>query len=87
MLQIEQEVVAFAIERAKETHHHVPQADVDRVVEDYEKAKGFQLSKEQRHALDHITGAAGAWSTFPGSPEPVKRRSVSVFGQLTKARI
>jgi len=66
MLQIEQEVVAFAIERAKETHHHVPQADVDRVVEDYEKAKGFQLSKEQRHALDHITQGSGGVVNLSG---------------------
>jgi len=66
MLQIEQEVVGFAIDRAKETHHHVPQADVDRVVEDYEKAKGFQLSKEQRHALDHITQGSGGVCNLSG---------------------
>ncbi|QCZ96602.1 conjugal transfer protein TraA [Stenotrophomonas sp. pho] len=66
MLQIEQEVVAFAIERAKETHHHVPQADVDRVVKDYEKAKGLQLSQEQRHALDHITQGSGGVVNLSG---------------------
>ncbi|MEN1994148.1 MobF family relaxase [Stenotrophomonas bentonitica] len=66
MLQIEQEVVGFAIDRAKETHHHVPQADVDRVVEDYEKAKGFQLSKEQRNALDHITQGSGGVVNLSG---------------------
>lgn len=59
MLKIEQEVVANAIERAKETHHHVPQVDLDRVVEGYEKAQGFQLSKEQRTALNHITRSGG----------------------------
>lgn len=59
MLKIEQEVVANAIERAKETHHHVAQADLDRVVEDYEKTKGFQLSKEQCAALNHIARSGG----------------------------
>jgi len=59
MLKIEQEVVANAIERANETHHHVPQAELDRVVEDYEKTKGFQLSKEQRAALNHVARSGG----------------------------
>lgn len=66
MLKIEQEVVATAIDRAKEAHHHVPQADVDRVVEDYEKRKGFKLSKEQRGALDHITRAGGGVVNLSG---------------------
>lgn len=59
MLKIEQEVVANAIERTTETHHHVPQAELDRVVEDYEKTKGFQLSKEQRAALNHVARSGG----------------------------
>lgn len=66
MLKIEQEVVATAIDRAKEAHHHVPQADVDRVVEDYEKRKGFQLSEEQRTALDHITQGSGGVVNLSG---------------------
>ncbi|MGQ5314544.1 MobF family relaxase [Xanthomonas arboricola pv. corylina] len=66
MLKIEQEVVANAIERAKETHHHVPQAELDRVVEDYEKAKGFKLSKEQRDALEHITRNSGGVVNLSG---------------------
>lgn len=66
MLKIEQEVVANAIERATETHHHVPQAELDRVVADYENAKGFQLSAEQRTALDHITQGSGGVVNLSG---------------------
>ncbi|MDC6668334.1 AAA family ATPase, partial [Leclercia adecarboxylata] len=66
MLKIEQEVVANAIERATETHHHVPQAELDRVVADYENAKGFQLSAEQRTALSHITHASGGVVNLSG---------------------
>jgi len=66
MLKIEQEVVVNAIERATETHHHVPQAELDRVVADYENAKGFQLSAEQRTALSHITHASGGVVNLSG---------------------
>ncbi len=66
MLQAEQAVVDIANRRANETQHHASQATVDRVIEDYQKAKGFQLSQEQLVAVNHICRGSGGVANLSG---------------------
>lgn len=66
MLQAEQAVVDIANRRANETQHHASQATVDRVIEDYQKAKGFQLSQEQLVAVNHIWRGSGGVANLSG---------------------
>lgn len=66
MLEAEQEIVDIANRRAAETRHHVPQEAMDRVVTDYEKSRGFTLSREQRGALEHITQQGGGVVNLSG---------------------
>ncbi|UKE46229.1 MobF family relaxase [Xanthomonas cerealis] len=66
MLEAEQAVVDIANRRANETQHHASQATVDRVIEDYQQAKGFQLSQEQLVAVNHICRGSGGVANLSG---------------------
>ncbi|MEB2183815.1 MobF family relaxase [Xanthomonas campestris pv. campestris] len=66
MLEAERSVVDIANRRAKETQHHVNPETVKRVIADYEEAKGFHLSQEQRVAVDHICLNSGGVANLSG---------------------
>lgn len=66
MLEAEQAVVDIANRRANETQHHASQTTVDRVIEDYQQAKGFQLSQEQLVAVNHICRGSGGVANLSG---------------------
>jgi len=66
MLEAEQAVVGIATRRANETQHHASPETVKRVIADYEQAKGFQLSQEQRVAVNHICRGSGGVANLSG---------------------
>jgi conjugative relaxase-like TrwC/TraI family protein len=66
MLEAEQAVVGIANRRANETQHRASPETVKRVIADYEQAKGFRLSQEQRVAVDHICFNSGAVANLSG---------------------
>lgn len=66
----EQEIVHRVESRKEETTHQVPVEVVEKTMADYEKRKGFSLSKEQRASimnLTHESGGVGILEGFAGT--------------------
>lgn len=70
MVEQEQEIITKSRARQHEQHVRVPLSVVEDTITDYQKAKGFQLSGEQKNALIHLTvnsGGVGVLSGFAGT--------------------
>lgn len=62
----EQEVLQRAAARKDDASIRVPQQTMDRVVQRFEKERGFTLSDEQRQALDHLCVQSGGHAVMAG---------------------
>jgi len=70
MVEQEQEILTKTRARQHEQHVRVPLEVVEDTIASYQKAKGFQLSAEQKEAVIHLTvksGGVGVLSGFAGT--------------------
>ena len=56
---VETQMVASARQRANEPQQAVSKAALAQAIEQFQSERGFMLSAEQRHAVEHVTGGAG----------------------------
>lgn len=66
MVDWETEIQHRTEARLLEEHVKVPMAKVSQAIADFEKRKGFQLSVEQRHAIEHVSAKTGGVAVISG---------------------
>lgn len=66
MVDFEREVVRRASERMDEQAVRLAPDTVQQAMDDYEARKGFQLTQEQRQAIEHITVETGGVAVMSG---------------------
>ncbi|MFZ7095438.1 MobF family relaxase [Luteimonas dalianensis] len=66
MVDWEREVVHRVASRVGEDHQKVDADRVEQAIHDYEQRKGFQLSDEQRKAVEHLTMGTGGVGVLQG---------------------
>lgn len=86
MVQWEREIVHRVSARQDEQDVRLPEAVVEKAMVSYERAKGFTLSDEQRHAIRHLTTETGGVGVLSGLAGTGKTTVSEVYGSAFEAQ-
>lgn len=85
MVSMEQEILHKTLSREGEFSQHVPLAKLQDAIQAFEAAKGFQISPEQREAVEHLTINTGGVGVLSGLAGTGKTTVSQIYAEAFKA--
>jgi conjugative relaxase-like TrwC/TraI family protein len=85
MVSMEQEILHKTQSREHEVSQHVPSAKLEDAIKAFEQSKGFQISQEQREAVEHLTIKTGGVGVLSGLAGTGKTTVSLIYADAFKA--
>ncbi|MFL4512149.1 MobF family relaxase [Stenotrophomonas maltophilia] len=85
MVSKEREILHKSLSREGETSQHVPLDRLNDAIQAFEAAKGFQISPEQREAVEHLTINTGGVGVLSGLAGTGKTTVSQIYAEAFKA--
>ena len=85
MVSMEQEILHKTLSREGEISQHMPLDKLNDAIQAFEAAKGFQISPEQREAVEHLTINTGGVGLLSGLAGTGKTTVSQIYAEAFKA--